>query len=263
MATTAPGEIDSTPLSATEALMWHAEATRRVFHPWFGALVLLDRDPDTETFESAVAAATERLPRLAHSVAMSGLGVGRPSWRNDKVDPRYHVRRLRLGADADLETVLDAVGVVVSLPMDRGRPLWESYLLGPFDGGRAACFLKLHAALLDSVDVTEMLVALATPRGSPRELNGGAHANGASRWYSGARATWRLTRGAIGISARALRHPLSAIETLWRGARALPDAWPFRISSKPRGRLASESTTCCSRRSPRRCARSSLPRPVA
>ncbi len=116
------------------------------------------------------------------------------------------------------------MGVVVSLPMDRGRPLWECYLLGPFDGDRAACFVKLHAALLDSIDVTELLAVLASPRSSRPEQTGDAHGNGESRWSAGARATWRLTRGAVSVSARAIRHPVASIETLWRGARVLPDA---------------------------------------
>ncbi len=88
MAATTLDGLDPTPLSATEALMWHAEATRRVFHPWFGAHVLLVGDPDTAAFVAALAAAADRLPRLGHSVATKGFGVGLPSWRVDKVDPR-------------------------------------------------------------------------------------------------------------------------------------------------------------------------------
>ena len=225
MADTAALGADLATLSPTEAMMWHAEASRRVFHPWFGALILLDRDPDPAAFEAAVAVASERLPRLTHSVTSKGLGMGLPTWHAaDKVDPRYHVRRLRLGADADLDNVLETLSVVVSLPMDRGRPLWECYLIGPFDGSRAACFVKLHAALIDSVDVAEMLTALASPRASRRERSAVGHTNGASRWSTGARETWRLARGAVSVSARALRHPVASIETLWRGARELPDA---------------------------------------
>lgn len=223
-----PGNEATTPLSTTEALMWHAEATRRSFHPWFGALVLLDRDPGAQAFDTALAHAAERLPRLGHCVATPGLGVGLPSWHAaDKVDPRYHVRRLRLGPDADLESMLDALAVVVSLPMDRGRPLWECYLLGPYDGGRVACFIKLHAALIDSVDVAELLGALASSRAARREHDNGDVANGASRasrWSVGARQTWRLARSAAGVSVRALRHPVESMESLWRGAKELPDA---------------------------------------
>ncbi len=226
MATTSPpGHESTTPLSTTEALLWHAEATRRSFHPWFGGLVLLDRAPAPAAFDAALSLAAERVPRLGHCVATRGLGVGLPSWQAaDKVDPRYHVRRLRLGADADLESMLDALAVVVSLPMDRGRPLWECYLLGPYDGGRAACFIKLHAALVDSVDIAELLSVLASPRAARREQSNGEVTNGTTRWSAGARETWRLARSAAGLSARALRHPVESIESVWRGAKELPDA---------------------------------------
>ena len=216
---------DLATLSPTEALLWHAEATRRVFHPWFGALILLDRDLDRSAFEAAVTVASERLPRLTHSVASKGLGVGLPAWHTaDKVDPRYHIRRLRLGVDADLATVLEALAVVVSLPMDRGRPLWECYLLGPYSGGRSACFVKLHAALIDSVDIAEMLAALASTRAPRRDGVSDPRLNGSSRWAEGARQTWRVARSAVNVSARALRHPVASMETIWRGARELPDA---------------------------------------
>ena len=52
---------DLATLSPTEAMLWHAEATRRVFHPWFGALILLDRDLDRAAFEAAVTVASESI----------------------------------------------------------------------------------------------------------------------------------------------------------------------------------------------------------
>ena len=221
----------SQPLSPNEAILWHAEGVRSQFHPWFGILLVLGRQPDANEFEGAVARAMERLPRLRQRVVMRGLGLGLPEWRDaGAVDIRYHVRRLRLQPDADLRSALGALAVIAALPMDRARPLWECYVLGPLVGGRTLCLFKLHGALIDSLDVAELVAAL----GSDSRKRGPGRARSSSRGNipvlgsglarEGIRETWRLARTAARASARAIRHPVETLESAWRGARALPEA---------------------------------------
>lgn len=218
-------------LTANESLLWHAETLRGQSHPWFGALAVLAHEPDPASFEEALTKAGERVPRLRERVVTRGLGFGLPTWsRADMVDTRYHVRRLRLRQDADLTSALAALAVIAALPMDRGRPLWECYLLGPLNGGRSLCFFKFHGALIDSVEVTEVLAACGSDpagRRGARGLNGeqgrGVWQVGMTLARDGFRRTWRATRDTARASLGAIRHPVASLESAWRGARALPD----------------------------------------
>jgi diacylglycerol O-acyltransferase len=218
-------------LSPNEAILWHAEGVRSQFHPWFGVLLVLGRQPEATAFEATVARTMERIPRMRQRVSVRGLGIGLPEWRNaGSVEIRYHVRRLRLQPDADLASALGALAVIAALPMDRGRPLWECYLLGPLVGGRALCLFKFHGALIDSIDLADLVATLTSDskKRSPRRPRAGA--NGTLRSASGllaregARETWRLAKGALRASARAFRHPVDALDSVWRGAQALPEA---------------------------------------
>lgn len=228
---TASPESAGPALSPNEAILWHAEGVRSQFHPWFGVLLVLGRQPDETAFEAAVARTMERLPRLRQRVAVRGLGIGLPEWRNaGSIDVRYHVRRLRLQPDADLASALGALAVIAALPMDRGRPLWECYLLGPLVGGRALCLFKLHGALIDSIDPADLVAVLASDpkkRSSRRprvRTNSALRSATALLAREGVREGWRLAKGAAQASARAIRHPIEMIDSVWRGARALPEA---------------------------------------
>jgi hypothetical protein len=218
-------------LSPNEAILWHAEGVRSQFHPWFGVLLVLGRQPDETAFEAAVARTMERQPRMRQRIGVRGLGIGLPEWRDvGNVDIRYHVRRLRLQPDADLASALGAIAVIAALPMDRGRPLWECYLLGPLVGGRTLCLFKFHGALIDSVDPAELVAVLAadaqkrSPRRARPGSNGTLRSTSALLAREGMLETWRIAKGAARASARALRHPVEALDSVWRGARALPEA---------------------------------------
>lgn len=218
-------------LSPNEAILWHAEGVRSQFHPWFGAMLVLTSQPDEKAFDAALSRTIERLPRMRQRVTVRGLGINLPEWRNaGSVDIRYHLRRLRLQPDADLASALGALAVIAALPMDRGRPLWECYLLGPLVGGRVLCLFKFHGALVDSIDLAELVSTLTSdskkraPRRDGNGTNGTLRSAGALLAREGIRETWRLAKGAAKVSVRALRHPVETLDTVWRGARALPEA---------------------------------------
>jgi hypothetical protein len=215
-------------LSPNEAILWHAEGVHSQFHPWFGVLLVLGRQPDETAFDSAVARTMERQPRMRQRIGVRGLGIGLPEWRDvGNVDIRYHVRRLRLQPDADLASALGAIAVIAALPMDRGRPLWECYLLGPLVGGRTLCLFKFHGALIDSVDPADLVAVLAADakKRSPRRARPGSNgtlrstsallARGnardvADRQGRGARLGARSTPSGRGARFRVARRPCAA-----------------------------------------------------
>lgn len=81
-----------------------------------------------------------------------------PMWReNAEVDLEYHVRPYRVDSPGGRRQLDEAVGRIASTPLDRGRPLWEMYLLEGLADGRIAVLGKIHHALADGVASANLL----------------------------------------------------------------------------------------------------------
>lgn len=79
-------------------------------------------------------------------------------WTEDKeFDLEGHFRVLALPRPGRIRELLALVSQLHSAPLDRGRPLWEFYLIEGVEGGRAAIYSKIHHALADGVAAMKML----------------------------------------------------------------------------------------------------------
>ena len=85
-------------------------------------------------------------------------------------DIEFHVREISLptpGSDAQLA---EQVSRLHARPLDRRRPLWETYLISGLAGGRVAVYTKMHHAAIDGVSGNELMSVLLdlTPEGDKR-----------------------------------------------------------------------------------------------
>lgn len=117
-----------------------------------------------------------RLPRLRQRVAEAPLRLALPEWEDDPhFELDYHAREVILPEPATERHLFDFVGAVFATPLDHLRPLWEAYLIEGLDGGRAACFFKVHHSVMDGVGSLAVFDALtqahrAEPMRAPRHL---------------------------------------------------------------------------------------------
>src|SRR5712692_4093015 len=108
------------------------------------------------------------VPGLRRKLLKVPLGLDQPYWIDDAdFDIEYHVRELALprpGSDAQLT---EQVSRLHARPLDRGRPLWEIYLITGLARKRAAVYTKIHHAAVDGASGTELLTVLLdlTPAG--------------------------------------------------------------------------------------------------
>ena len=92
--------------------------------------------------------------------------IANPVWVDDEnFDVTYHVRRSALpkpGTDAQLR---DLAARIMSRPLDRGRPLWEMYLVEGLERGRFALLTKTHHAMVDGISAVDIgqVILDATP----------------------------------------------------------------------------------------------------
>jgi diacylglycerol O-acyltransferase / wax synthase len=141
-----------------------------------GGLSVLD--PSTATQELDLDRLISVLePRLALVPVMRQrlvdvpLGLDQPVWIDDEhFDIEYHVREIALpkpGSDAQLG---EQVARIHARPLDRAKPLWETYLITGLRKGRMAIYTKVHHAAVDGVSGTELLTLLFDLTPEPREV---------------------------------------------------------------------------------------------
>ena len=111
------------------------------------------------------------VPVLRRKLLNVPLGLDQPYWIDDpNFDIEYHVRELALprpGSDAQLT---EQVSRLHARPLDRGRPLWEVYLIAGLADERAAVYTKIHHAAVDGASGTELLTVLLDLTPAGREL---------------------------------------------------------------------------------------------
>jgi len=160
-------------LSPLDASFLYMERLTTAMH--VGAVMTFEAIPDLDA-AGFVALIGERLgavPRYRQKVREVPGRLGPPVWVDDPdFDLAYHVRRAALPAPGSDEQLRELVGRLQSRQLDRGRPLWEVYLVEGLRDGGFAVVSKTHHAMVDglaAVDIGAVLLDLTpTPRESPR-----------------------------------------------------------------------------------------------
>ncbi|HUR84498.1 MAG TPA: wax ester/triacylglycerol synthase family O-acyltransferase [Solirubrobacteraceae bacterium] len=164
------------------------------------------------------------LPPLRWRLQEVPLGLDYPYWVDDiDFDLDFHVRELALPAPGSDEQLAEQVARIVSRPLDRSKPLWETYVISGLESGNTALLTKIHHALIDGMSGAEILGLLLdlTPEGREIEVP----------------ASWgdnELVPGPLGMLARgvlgAARYPLRALRSL---PSALPNLEETQFSTIP------------------------------
>ena len=127
---------------------------------WFG---VFDRDgpaPSVTRLRASIAGRLKHTPRFRRRLAFPPRGMGEPFWVDDgDFDIKAHVTTLgqRTMTRAEFEAAADEL---LSVPLDRNRPLWHVYLAPRLEGGRSGVLCKMHHALVDGKSAVEVAVLL-------------------------------------------------------------------------------------------------------
>lgn len=126
------------------------------------------------------------MPQLREKLADNPLNLDHPVWVEDRdFNIGRHVHRIGLPPPGGRLELGEIAGHIASLPLDRTRPLWESWVIEGLDGtdaangGRIAVLTKMHHAGVDGVTGANMLSQMCStevdaPRPEPVEGAGDA-----------------------------------------------------------------------------------------
>jgi diacylglycerol O-acyltransferase len=126
-----------------------------------GACVFADPPPSEEELRGLIASKLHLIPRYRQRIRTVPFELGRPVWVDDPdFELAYHVRHTALPAPGDDATFDRLMGRLMSQPLDRGRPLWEAWLVEGLAGGHWAMVFKVHHCMVDGIAGVELLTVL-------------------------------------------------------------------------------------------------------
>ena len=137
--------------------------------------VMVFQPPDQGfDYDRLVSLITNRIafvPRYRQRIREVPGRLANPVWVDDvDFDITYHVRRSALPRPGSDDQLQEFVARVQPKRLDRGRPLWEVYLVEGLAEGRFALVTKTHQALVDginAVDIAHVIVDGESDREEP------------------------------------------------------------------------------------------------
>ena len=121
-------------------------------------------DPDYQplaAWRAQVARRLHLLEPLRRRLRMVPFGLDHPYWVEDaSFDLDFHVRETAVPPPGDDAQLADLVARLVGRPLDRSRPLWETYVIEGLAGGRFAILTKIHHATVDGASGAELLTMM-------------------------------------------------------------------------------------------------------
>ena len=175
---------------------------------------------DIDKVRESVEARLHRIPRYRQRLAWIPV-EDHPVWiDDDRFNIHYHVRHTALPAPGDDRQLKRLCARVMSQPLDRGRPLWEMWVVEGLEHDRFALVCKTHHCMVDGVSGVDLLTVLLSaapdkefepgPRWMPDAAPSGLALLRDAAWR---RATMPLALAGAAVSA--LRQP----EVTWERAR--------------------------------------------
>ena len=126
-----------------------------------GGCVFGDPPPTEDELIGLIAGKLHQIPRYRQRVRTVPFELGRPVWADDPhFDIHYHVRRTALPAPGGAAEFDALMGRLMSQPLDRNRPLWESWLVEGLEDDRWALVFKVHHCMVDGIAGVRLLEVL-------------------------------------------------------------------------------------------------------
>ncbi|MEY2467803.1 MAG: diacylglycerol O-acyltransferase / wax synthase [Actinomycetota bacterium] len=121
-----------------------------------------------ETWRAEIERRLHRLEPLTRKLRNVPFNLDHPYWVQDPdFDLDFHVRHTAVPPPGNDEQIADLVARIIGRPLDRTRPLWESYVIEGISGGRFGILTKVHHAAVDGASGAELLMLMldSSPEG--------------------------------------------------------------------------------------------------
>ncbi len=133
-----------------------------------GAVALFEAAPlrrddgalDIDRIRAYTEAAIRDSPRCRQKLAWIP-AFDHPVWVDDaRFNPTYHIRHTALPPPGEIRQLKRLAGRILSQKLDRGKPLWEMWVVEGLEGDRFALIVKAHHCMVDGIAGVDLLAAL-------------------------------------------------------------------------------------------------------
>jgi len=115
---------------------------------------------DIDRITGHIAGRLHRMPRFRQRLAYIPIEQ-RPVWvDDDRFNILYHVRHTALPEPGDERLLKRLSGRVMSQALDRGKPLWEMWVVEGLHDGNVAMINKAHHCMIDGISGADLMAAL-------------------------------------------------------------------------------------------------------
>ena len=151
------------PLSALDDSFLELEDANTHMH--IGSVGIFDAGPvagpdgglDIDRIRAVMERNIYRVPRYRQRLARTPIAK-HPIWIDDaRFNLGYHIRHTHLPKPGDERQLKRLAGRLMSQQLDRGKPLWEMWVVEGLDGNRFAIVTKIHHCMIDGVGSAELM----------------------------------------------------------------------------------------------------------
>ena len=109
------------------------------------------------------------VPYFTNKLQYVPLQLDHPVWVTDPAfDIEHHVKQVAVAQPGGRKQFEATIAKLHAVPLDRGRPLWEIWVLTGLEGGRIAYYHRVHHACLDGVSGQSAIQAIMDVTAEPR-----------------------------------------------------------------------------------------------
>ncbi len=144
-------------MSPQDAAFLHIEDAGPLMH--IGSIAIFEGPaPPYADMAQMVGSKLGQVPRYRQKVRTVPFDLERPVWVDDPhFRLEYHLRRTALPGPGGEDQLRALVGRIMSQRLDRGKPLWEMWMVEGLEGGRWALISKVHHCMVDGIAGTDLL----------------------------------------------------------------------------------------------------------
>jgi len=146
-------------LSVTDASFLYVEKPNAPMH--VGSCLIYEGRLTADDLIGVLRERMHLMPRYRQRVVFPPFALAHPTWEDDPdFDVAHHVRQADLPPPGDDHTLSEIGGELYAAPLDRGRPLWQAFVLDGRADGNTAVIWKIHHAMVDGVSMIDLMMVL-------------------------------------------------------------------------------------------------------
>lgn len=110
------------------------------------------------------------IPRYRQKVVPDPFNIAHPTWEFDQdFDIKNHIFEIKSRKKVTHEDLRRIAGEKMTDLMDRGKPLWELFLINNLERGRSAMIAKVHHCMVDGISGVDLIKILfdISPEAAP------------------------------------------------------------------------------------------------